>query len=600
MLTSGGWLIMKVTRPILGLLAALLAVVLAGSAGIAEGQSVRNPDSLVLVRFGDPESLDPAYAYDTASSEVFLWHVYETLIFFNAGATGAFVPMLATAVPTVANGGISRDGRTYAFKIRPGVKFHDGTPLTAEDVKYSLLRFMFMDRDGGPSFVLLAPILGVDGTRDEKGALDAALFTKANQAIRASGNTLSITLKEPYAAFLPIVAQWSMTVNRKWAISRGDWNGTAAGLASLNNPAKPEDTKLFAQANGTGPFKLAQWDRQNRQAILERNPDYWRAPAKLSRVIYRVVEDFGPRRLMIQQGDADIVDVNRVEQTQAAGLPGVRIVDGLPRLALTSLYMNLKIDTSGGNPDVGSGRLDGNGVPGDFFADVNVRRGIAYAFDYATAIRDCNRSAATVNKGPIPSGMFGYNPTQPWYTTDRSRAEAAFREARGGQIWSAGFKFTVAFNSGNTTRQCMAQVLKANLEALNPKFKVDVRGVTWAQYLALYRTSKLPMWILGFLADYPDPDNFVTAFMHSTGVYAKFQGYANPQVDKLIQDARYETDAAKRRALYFNLMKIAYEDPITLYLQPTAFYVMRTWVRGWYNNPAFVGPYVYPMSKSAQ
>ena len=588
---------MNWTRQTVALLVLALVLMLVGGAGVAQGQAVRNPDTLVVVRFGDPESLDPAYAYDTASSEIILWHVYETLIFFNGGSTGAFVPMLATEVPSVANGGISRDGKTYTFKIRPNVRFHDGTTMTAEDVKYSLLRFMFMDRDGGPSWILLSTILGVETTRDDKGALDATLFNRANQAIRASGDTLSITLHEPYAAFLSIMAQWSMTINKKWGVSKGDWNGTAAGLAKLNNPAKPEDTTLFTQASGTGPFKLVQWDRQNRQAILERNTSYWRAPAKLNRVIYRVVEDFGPRRLMLQQGDADIVTVNRPEQSQVEGVPGVRIVDDLPQLVVTGLYMNLKIDTTGGNPDVGSGRLDGNGVPADFFADVNVRRGVAYAFDYATAIRDCNRGKATVNKGPIPNGMFGYNPNQPWFTTDRARAEAAFREARGGQIWNNGFKFTVAFNSGNTTRQCMAQVLKANVEALNPKFKVDVRGVTWAQYLSLYRQSKLPMWIIGWAADYPDPDNFVTPFMHSKGTYGSAQGYNNPQVDKLIVDARNETDAAKRRAIYFQLDKIAFEDPITLYLQPSGLIVMRSWVRGWYNNPAFFGPYIYPMSK---
>jgi peptide/nickel transport system substrate-binding protein len=440
--------------------------------------------------------------------------------------------------------------------------------------------------------------LGVETTRDDKGALIATLFNRANQAIKTSGDTISITLESPYAPFLSIMAQWSMVVNRKWAIAQGDWNGTPLGVARLNNPAKPEDTKLFSAGNGTGPFKLAQWDRQGRQAILERNTTYWRAPAQLARVVYRVVEDFGPRRLMIQQGDADIVSVNRTEQSQVEGLQGVRIVDDLPQLVLTGIYMNLKIDTSGGNPDVGSGRLDGNGVPGDFFADVNVRRGVAQAFDYNTAIRDCNRGKATVNKGAVPAGMTGYNPNQRWYTTDRARAEAAFREARGGQVWNNGFKFTIAFNSGNTTRQCMAQVLKSNVEALNPKFKVDVRGVTWAQYLSLYRQSKLPMWIIGWAADYPDPDNFVTPFQHSKGTYGSAQGYNNPEVDKLIVDARNETDPAKRRAIYFKLSEIAYNDITTLYLQPTALMVMRSWVRGWYNNPAFFGPYVYPMRKS--
>ncbi|MDR7419114.1 MAG: ABC transporter substrate-binding protein [Armatimonadota bacterium] len=576
----------------------VLALSLAlGVTGVAYGQAVKNPDTLVKVKFGDPESLDPAYAYDTSSSEQILWHVYETLVFFNGGSTGQFVPMLATEVPTVANGGISKDGKTYRFKLREGVKFHDGTPMTAEDVKYSLLRFMFMDRDGGPSWILLAPILGEEGTRDEKGVLRTDLFTKADQAIKTSGNTISITLNKPFAPFLSIMAEWSMVVNKKWAIAQGDWNGTAAGLARLNNPKKPEDTALFSKANGTGPFKLVQWDRQSRQTILERNDNYWRKPAALRRVIYRVVEDFGPRRLMLQQGDADIVDVNRTEQSQVENLPGVRVLPDLPQLVTQGIYMNLNVDTTGGNPDVGSGRLDGNGVPVDFFADINVRRGVAQAFDYQTAIRDCYRGYATLGNGPVPKGMFGYNPNGKWYATDPAKAAAAFREARGGQVWNNGFKFTVAFNSGNTTRQCLAQVMKANLEALNPKFKVDVRGVTWAQYLSLYRQKKLPMWIIGWAADFPDADNFASPFMHSSGTYPSAQSYKNPEADKLIEQGRTETDTAKRRAIYFKLQEIAFNDAHTLYFYPVKLTVMRSWVRGWYNNPAFFGEYMYTMSK---
>src|SRR3989337_3368107 len=168
---------------VMALVVLTLSLSLVGMTGIAQGQAVKNPDTLTIVRFGDPESLDPAYEYGAASGEIVVWGLYESLIFFNGGSTGTFVPMLATEVPSVANGGISRDGKTYTFKIRPNVKFHDGTTMTAEDVKYSLLRFMFMDRDGGPSWILLSTILGVETTRDDKGALDATLFNRANHAI---------------------------------------------------------------------------------------------------------------------------------------------------------------------------------------------------------------------------------------------------------------------------------------------------------------------------------------------------------------------------------------------------------------------------------
>ncbi|MDR7417878.1 MAG: ABC transporter substrate-binding protein [Armatimonadota bacterium] len=589
---------MKFWRALAALAVALSTAI--GLAGTAAGQAVKNPDTLVVLRIGDPESLDPAFAYDTTSYEPYLWHIYETLIFFDGTSTGTFVPMLATEVPSVANGGITKDGRTYVFKIREGARFHDGSPLTADDVRYSLLRFMFMDRDGGPSGLLLGPILGVDSTRDAEGNFTPGLFTRAERAIQVKGNAVSITLHRPFAPFLSILATWSMVTSKRWAMAQGDWDGTAAGVRKLNNPERAESTPLFSRANGTGPFRLAQWDRQNRQVILERNDDYWRAPARLRRVIIRVVPDFGTRRLMLQQGDADIIAASRANQTQVEGLAGARIVDGLTVLGNVAIFMNMKIDASGGNPDVGSGRLDGHGIPPDFFADVNVRRGFAQAFDDAAAVRDCYRGNAAIGRGPIPKGLFGYSSSQRWYGFDRERAASAFREARGGQVWTTGFKLTVLFNSGNANRECLAQVLKAGVEALNPKFKVDVRSITWAQYLAAYRQSRLPVWITGWTADFPDPDNFVTPYLHSAGAYASAQGYKNPDADRLIEEGRRETDPAKRRAVYAKLQEIAHRDVPAIWVDPTDFRVMRTWVRGWYRNPAFPGQFAYFYTLSKQ
>jgi peptide/nickel transport system substrate-binding protein len=593
---------MSLKRQLLLLLVLVLSITLAGFSGVAQGQgATKNPDTLTLAYFGDADSLDPAWAYDDFSQTITTYHVYEPLLIFNGGATGLFLPLLATEVPSLANGGISADARTYTFKIREGVKFHDGTPLTAEDVKYSILRFMFMDRDGGPSWILLAPILGEGTTRDEKGNLRNEQLPVANRAIQVQGNTLKITLKEPYAPFMGIVAQWTLTVSKKWAIAHGDWDGTVAGLVKLNNPPKAENTSMFTSGNGTGPFKLVQWDRQNRVIILERNDNYWRAPAKLKRIIIRSVDDFAARRLMLQQGDADVIDVDRPNQPQVEGLAGVRVIDELPLLANIGIFMSLSVDVGGGNPDVGSGKLDGNGIPGNFFTDVNVRRGVAQAFDYAAAIRDCYRGKAAVGHGPIPKGMSGYNPAQKWYAFDRDKAAAAFREAFGGQLWNLGFKFTVLFNTGNTTRQCLAQVMKDGIEALNPKFKVDVRSLAWPGYLAAYRQKKLPMFIIGWGADYPDEENFVTAYQHSKeGTYSVAQSYNNPEADKLVVQSRTEADPAKRKAIFYRLQEIAFNDISTLYLDRFALLVMRTWVRGWYYNPAFLSHnavYFYTWSK---
>jgi peptide/nickel transport system substrate-binding protein len=578
-----------------------LCLSLIGLTGTATGQAVKNPDTLIIQEFGDAETLDPSQAYDTSSSFAFLWNIYETLVFFSGSRTDQYVPMLATEVPSVANGGISQDGRVYTFKIRQGVKFHDGSPLTPEEVKYSLMRFMLMDPDGGPAELVLNPILGVHGTRDDAGKLIPDIWDQANRAIQVKGNSVVITLKTPYAPFLNIMASWSIIVSKKFVVQNGGWDGTKATLERYNNPKKPEELTLFNRASGTGPFKLENWDRATGTITLVRNDAYWRAPAKLVRVVIKKVEEFGPRRLALQNGDADIINVDRANQPAVTGMPGVRIVDDLARLRTDAIYMNVNINTTGGNPDIGSGRLDGNGIPPNFFSDVRVRRAFAHLFDRDRWVREALRGKGRVAYGPVPFGLLGYNPKGKWYEVSRERAIAEFREAHGGQVWERGFKLSILFNTGNIARQTAAQMLKEAVEGLNPKFQVDVRGVTWASYLGQMRSKKLPVFIVGWVADYADPDNFVFPFMHSAGIYPSRQNYSNPEADRLVEAAAKETDQAKRQQLYFQLQELAYKEVPTIYLaHSVSLIVMRTWVKGWYHNPMFFSTYgyVYTLSKS--
>ncbi|MDR7401444.1 MAG: ABC transporter substrate-binding protein [Armatimonadota bacterium] len=591
---------MSGTRRWLLYLILLLALALVGVPGVAQGQAVKNPDTLIYAHAGDHDSLDPAWQYDTLSSGTTLWNVYETLIFFRGISVGDYVPLLAKQVPSLQNGLISADARTFIFPIDERARFSDGTPVTAEDVKYSLMRFMLMDRDGGPSWILLSTIIGEDTTRDKDGNLKPDIYDKVNRAIQVRGNNVVITLHRPYAPFLNIMASWSMVISKRAAIAKGDWDGTKATVAQLNNPKTNSDTKLFDGAIGSGPFVIERWDRQNKTVVLVRNDRYWRGtPPALRRVIFRTVEEFATRRLMLQQGDADVIDVGRAEQSQVEGLAGVRIVDDLATFVTQALFMNLKISAEG-NPYIGSGKLDGNGIPPDFFSDVHVRRAIAYSFDYATFARDAYRGKITLGNGPIPRGMFGYNPRGQWYTTNRDRAIAEWREAWGGRVWDQGFKMTVLFNSGNTARRIASQILKSNLEALNPKFKVETQGLAWSTYLAQENEGKLPIYFLGWAADYADPDNFVYPFMHSNGTFTGAQSYKNPEVDRLIEEAQRTANPERRRQIYFRLQEIAYSDVPTIYLgYPTGFTVMRTWVRGWYWNPIFFVPtgYLYTLSK---
>ncbi|MDJ0669320.1 MAG: hypothetical protein QNJ61_18705, partial [Desulfobacterales bacterium] len=100
-----------------------LLLILTLAAGVQA--AVKNPDTFIFATYGTLRTLDPCVAYDTTSSQR-LWNIYQPLIFFDGSHTERFKPLLATQVPTLENGGISADGKTYTFTIRKGVKFHEG------------------------------------------------------------------------------------------------------------------------------------------------------------------------------------------------------------------------------------------------------------------------------------------------------------------------------------------------------------------------------------------------------------------------------------------------------------------------------------------
>ena len=589
-------------QKILTAAAATLGVlgVLCGSSVSVRAQPVKNPDTYTYVTISDADSMDPAYAYDTSSSMVIL-NVYEPLFTFKGGSLEKLVPLIATKVPTRANGLISKDGRVYKIPIRKGVTFQDGTPMTPEDVRYSIMRFMLMDRDAGPSSLLLQPLVGYSSTRDAHGKIKPDAYKDAAKAVQVKGDDLILTLPKPYAPLLTIFCQWAPVVSQKWAVAHGDWDGTEATWRKFNNPSK-ESSPFFEQANGTGPFKLVRWDRRTQEIVLERNDKYWRAPAKLKLVVIKGINEFATRKLMLAAGDADSIYASAPEYDQLKGLPGVRLINGLQIVENNPVvFFTFKVNPVG-NPYIGSGQLDGDGIPPDFFNDLDVRKGFAYSFDYKGFIRDVRRGQGVQETGCIPATLPGHNPRQKVYTLDPKKAAAHFRKAFGGKVWQNGFRFTLAFNSGNAERENVAQIIKRQVESLNPKFRIDVRPIEWPTFLDAYEESRLPIFIMAWQADFPDPHNFAFPMMHSRGDFPGPQHFADPRADKLVDEAIASTNPAVRKRLYYKLQELEYEDVPHLVINDTVRYrAQRDWVQGYVHNPIFPdapwGSYFYPMWK---
>ena len=572
-----------------------LAVSLCAVLAHAEKGLVRNPGTIVYASIESPTSLDPAVPYDAMSPGLIL-DIYDTLLFFEGSTNDRIVPRLATEVPSRENGLITMDGKTYTFPIRKGVMFHDGTWMTPQDVKYSLMRFLLTDPAAGPASLLLEPILGVSSTRDASGRIQIR-FEDVDRAIEARGDNVVIHLKRPFAPFLAIMARWSYVTSRAWAAAHGCWDGTAGAWQQFNNP-DVEHTCLFSQDAGAGPFQIERWDRQTHRVYLKRFDRYWQKPAEMERVVNIVIPEFETRRLMLQAGDADIIDVPRpfVEQTKT--LPGVVVQDRLPRLqADPALFFTFHINPAG-NPDIGSGKLDGDGIPPDFFTDKEVRLGFAYALDVDAFMRDTMKGSARRARGPVPPGVPGYNPQGPYYPFDLREASNHLRRAWGGQVWEKGFRFTITYNVGSEVRQAPCQILKKNIESLNPKFRIDLRGVEWGPFVDKAQRHLMPLFARGWTADYPDAHDFVFPFYDSHGRYALAQGFADPELDAMIERALTILDPRERERLYWKIQQRGYEDvPDLLTVHPAGAYAMRSWIEGFYDNAVFMAPYFYTMSK---
>lgn len=310
------------------------------------------------------------------------------------------------------------------------------------------------------------------------------------------------------------------------------------------------------------------------------------------------VEEPSTVRLMLEAGDVDVAEISPKFISQLKDKPGVKLYDNLPRLRTDPvIFFTLNVNMQA-NPDVGSGKWDGNGIPADFFADKNLRKAFEYAFDYDAFLKESMEGRGTRAIGPAPEGLMDYDDSFKRYHFDLEKSREYFKKAWGGKVWDTGFKLTMTYNTSGDMRQIASEILKRNVESLNPKFKIDLRGVTWASFLEKTANRQMPLWTRGWVADYADAHNFYFPFLHSNGRYALAQGYKNPQVDKLIESAVVQTDPAKRREMYKKAHNLMYEDAMQIYtVHPTGLWAMREGVEGFVDNPVYMGIYFYPMYK---
>ena len=547
----------------------LLPILMTSRSSIAGNleSSVKNPDTLVYATIALPYTLDPAVSWDSLGWMA-ISNCYDTLITLDGEEVDRFVPQIAIEIPTLENGGISTDSLTYRFHIREGVKFHDGSLLTPEDVEYSIERVMVYDQ--GASMFLSAFLTGYSSE-------------SVTESVEVEGNDVLFHLLSPYAPFMQVLrTPIASIVSKQWCIEHGEWPGTTETIQEYRELGP---SALDTATMGAGPFTLESWTDD--EVVLVRSDYYWAESAKLKRVKIKSVPDWEERKQMFLAGDIDIVvGVPADSRAELDGAEGVRVYTGLSSMVVSTARPNRAISPYSGF--IGSGTLDGDGIPLDFFADLDVRKAFAYAFDYQGIIDEHWGGEATQPATIIIEGLPFHNPDQEKYSLDLNQAKLHFQQAMGGQVWQNGFTFTIPYNTGNDVRKEIAESIETHIEAINPGiFHIDVVGVSWGEFLFGSLFGENPLAILGWAGDYPDPDNFVTPFMETDSFFYWISGYSDPYVDDLIQQGRFELDPTARRAIYYELQQIYHDDVVGIPLaQPLGRHYERDWVQGWYYNPA--------------
>jgi peptide/nickel transport system substrate-binding protein len=532
----------------------------------------KDPTTYTMATIGEPDTLDPAIDYETAGSEI-SQNVYETLVFYKRDSATEFIPMLASDWTE------SEDGLTYTFTIRDGVTFHNGDPLTASDVAYSIQRVLLNGDTNSPSLLLSEPFLGIGivdvsmlidpeggliDSREAMQAVDAATLTSVCEQVKAAvvaddeAGTVTMTLAQPYGPFIASLGHTvASIIDQSWATEQGAWDGSCDTWQNFYATTW-EDTPLAEITNGTGPFMLESWDHATQTLVLLRNDNYWRTEplwdgaqtgnAKLERVVIQGVDEWGTRFSMLQAGDADsaVVPIANVTQVDpmvgertdydlSAGAFGdiyatetpdqpLRLFYAAPGLFRPDILMTEQVEAAeDGSQFTGTGNLDGGkGIPSDFFLDEHIRKAFNYCMDWETMIQDFYQGDAvrTAYSLVLP-GEIGYNADDPMYEYDPDKCAEEFKasaqvDSAGNSVWDTGFHFTAVWNEGNTARQTALTILSDSLKKVNPKFEMEVLSMPWASMLHYYQARQLPMYMIGWQEDIHDPHNWYSPYLVGT------------------------------------------------------------------------------------
>lgn len=577
----------------LGILVLALGLTACGSGPpLDDGGGAGDPPpatTLSIVTYSEPATLDPALAYGHASAWI-LENVYETLYGYAGGSLTALEPRLATAYE------ITDGGLTYTFDLREGVTFHSGNPFSCRDVEYSIERALVTNDPSSGIWFLAESLLG---TPDNANADPSITWEDIDGAITCPGeHTARFHLAQADASFFAkLLYPNASIVDRVWAIENDLWDGTEATWRDWIGVDLSEHG-LHTRASGTGAYAVTEWTPGSARITADAFEDYWGGAPDVDEVVVVYESSNAARIDALLAGDADHISTSRSSLDQLGGNPGVLVHDPLddPTLDWTDVTVSALAFNHAVSPTssyIGSGILDGAGIPPDFFEDDDVRLCFAHAFDHEAYADDVLGGGHAITMA-LPPSFLGYNDDLDPYGQDLTLAQQHCMDAWGGELWTNGFAATFVFNQGNVVRQAALESLASNLAGLNDGFEIEVVSLPFSDYLAVVRDRDVPLYAVGWTSDYADPHAFVRAFYACDGYYASTNGFCDPTIDTWVEQARTEPNPDVRAPLYEQLGARAHTlAPYVLLPQAVPFLVTSDDVAGIYRNPMLGGDFLW-------
>ncbi|MHB1243804.1 MAG: ABC transporter substrate-binding protein [Gaiellaceae bacterium] len=516
-------------RLLMLLVAAMLVVAAAGCGGDDEegtgGTTAAETEgeaagggTLVFAGAADPVALDGALVSDGESLRV-ITQIFETLVALKPGTTEP-VPGLAESWEA------NDDGTVWTFKIRQGVKFHDGTDLDAEAVCFNFDRWYNFKgplQNPGATYYWQVVFGGFSTFDKDSGAPEESLY-KSCMAMDAT--TVMLTLTKPSATFIPALSQQAFSIASPKALQEFKAD---EGTVDADGVFSPSGTFGTENPIGTGPFKFQSWTRNDR-LVLVRNDDYWGEKAKIDELIVRPIADNAARLQALQTGEIQGYDL--VEPQDIATIEGDETLQVIDRPAFNVAYVGFNI-----------GRK-----PTD---DPQVRQALAYGLDRQSVVDNFYSGRAVVATQFMPPEVVGYADDVPTYEYDPEKAKQILTDA--GYTLPVPIEF---WYPTDVSRPYMPDP-KRNFEAFaaslnNSGFKVTAKSAPWnPDYLGRVNGGTAGnAYLIGWTGDYGDADNFIGTFFQSPQKAWGTTEKPLPEIEKLLNDAEIETDESVRETLY--------------------------------------------------